>query len=95
MSRTVVSHPQARALQLNKRHWISQIAIAGSISAIAIGARLIDPSFTIAEAAIVTWLTFYLTALSLWMAISFGIELYSLTCLALLWCWVMQALAHG
>ena len=61
-----------RTLQLSSGHWASQLTFAGVISAIAIGVRLARPSATIAEAAVVTWLTFYLATVAMWIVVCFG-----------------------
>eukprot|EP00045_Choanoeca_perplexa_P017524 m.256226 g.256226 ORF g.256226 m.256226 type:complete len:138 (-) comp17561_c0_seq11:147-560(-) len=66
---------QTKWTKPNRRHWFGHIVIAGGISAIVIGIRLADPSATIAEAAIVTWLAFYLSAVAMWIAISLGMWL--------------------
>jgi hypothetical protein len=49
-----------------------QLTVAAVLSGIAIGVRLTSPSATIAEAAILTWLTFYLASVAMWMVVCLG-----------------------
>eukprot|EP00045_Choanoeca_perplexa_P017529 m.256208 g.256208 ORF g.256208 m.256208 type:complete len:193 (-) comp17561_c0_seq6:84-662(-) len=76
-SKTLLVAPlhQTDWTKFNRRHWIGHIFASAGISALTIGTRLVDPDATIAEAAIVTWLTFYLSAVAMWMTICLSIWL--------------------
>jgi hypothetical protein len=46
--------------------------VASVISAIIVGIALANPKATVFDAAIATWLAFYLSALAMWITVCFG-----------------------